>query len=82
MLMNAIEKKVNERKSFTENGALAYEAAGKAILDFNFALSGYRKAEVDTIMKDFAKVFYSEGAEAAIRYLFYVGDIRGGLLVA
>lgn len=78
MLMNAIEKKVNERKSFTENGALAYETAGKAILDFNFALDGYRKAEVDTIMKDFTKVFYSEGAEAAVRYLFYVGDIRGG----
>lgn len=78
MLMNAIEKKVNERKSFTENGALAYETAGKAILDFNFALAGYREEEVDTIMKDFAKVFYSEGAEAAIRYLFYVGDIREG----
>ena len=78
MLMNAIEKKVNERKSFTENGALAYETAGKAILDFNFALAGYRGEEVDTIMKDFAKVFYSEGAEAAIRYLFYVGDIREG----
>ena len=79
MLMNAIEKKVNERKSFTENGALAYETAGKAILDFNFALAGYRGEEVDTIMKDFAKVFYSEGAEAAIRYLFYVGDIREGV---
>lgn len=78
MLMNAIEKKVNERKSFTENGALAYETAGKAILDFNFALSGYRGEEVDTIMKDFAKVFYSEGAETAVKYLFYVGDIRGG----
>ena len=78
MLMNAIEKKVNERKSFTENGALAYETAGKAILDFNFALAGYRGEEVDTTMKDFAKVFYSEGAEAAIRYLFYVGDIREG----
>lgn len=79
MLMNAIEKEIKGTKTLTENGAVAYATAGKAILDFNFLLSGYRKAEVDTIMKDFARVFYSEGAETAIRYLFYVGDIRGGI---
>lgn len=82
MLMNAIEKKANSRKTFTENGAVAYATSGKEILDFNFMLSSYRKADIDTIMKDFAKVFYSEGAETAVRYLFYIGDIRGGLLVA
>lgn len=78
MLMNAIEKELNNRKSLTENGAVAYATAGKAILDFNFSLAGYRTANVEDIMKDFTKVFY-EDPKTAVKYLFYVGDIRGGV---
>lgn len=78
MLMNAIQKELNNRKSLTENGAVAYRTAGKAILDFNFSLAGYRLANVEDIMKDFTKVFY-EDPKTAIKYLFYVGDIRGGV---
>lgn len=78
MLINAIEKELNNRKSLTENGAVAYRTAGKAILDFNFALAGYRLANVEDIMKDFTKVFY-EDPKTAVKYLFYVGDIRGGV---
>lgn len=78
MLMNAIQKELNNRKSLTENGAVAYATAGKAILDFNFSLAGYRLANVEDIMKDFNKVFY-EDPKTAVKYLFYVGDIRGGV---
>lgn len=67
----------SKRKTLTENGAIANATSGKGILDFNFMLSGYRIASVDKIKNDFARVYY-EDPMRAIRFLFWVGDIREG----
>ena len=80
--MNDLEKTLNKennsQKTFTENGAIAYKTSGKALLDFNFKISYYRNADYAEIANDFVKVYY-ENYLLAIKYLFYLSDIRGGL---
>ena len=68
----------NNAKTLTENGAIAYETSGKHLLDFNFKLSQYRNLSVEEIKDDFTKVFY-EDPLIATKFVFYVGDVRGGL---
>ena len=68
----------NNAKTFTENRAIAYETSGKYLLDFNFKLSQYRNMTIEDIQNDFAKVFY-EDPLIATKFVFYVGDVRGGL---
>lgn len=64
--------------SFTENGARGYKTTNNALLDFNFKLPYYRSAIAGEIIKDFAKTIQQD-ARLALRYLFYLRDIRGGL---
>lgn len=64
--------------SMTENGALGYRTTGKALLDMNFKISSYRNMNVEDIIKDWNKAYY-EDKLTALRFLFYLGDIRGGL---
>lgn len=68
----------NTRKTFTENGAVAYATSGKYLLDFNFKLSQYRNMSVENIKADFTSVFF-EDPLVATKFIFYVGDVRGGL---
>ena len=75
--MNAMKAENNLRKTLTENGAVAYATSGKEMLDFNFKLSGYRKASVDEIERDFGRV-YCEDPLLAVKFIFWVRDIRGG----
>lgn len=75
--MNALANENSNRKALTENGAVAYATTGKEILDFNFKLTGYRNASIDRIKRDFGRVYY-ENPTNAIRFLFWVGDIREG----
>lgn len=75
-LIEKQEKKSN--KTFTENGAVAYESSGKFILDFNFKLSQYRNMPEYEIKDDFTKVYF-EDPMVATKFAFYVGDVRGGL---
>ena len=77
-LKNTINNENNAQKSMTTNGAIAYKTSGKALLDFNFKISHYRNADYAEIANDFAKVYY-EDELLAIKYLFYISDIRGGL---
>ena len=65
------------RLAYTDNGALAYETSGSALTDFDFNTSSFRHADAETIVKDFEKIFYSD-KDLAMRYLFYLGDIREG----
>ena len=62
---------------YTENGALAYNTSGSKLVDFDFNTSSMRQASKEEIVENFAKV-YTSGKERAMRYLFYVGDIREG----
>lgn len=76
--MTNVKSELNSVKNFTENGAVAYKTAGNEFLDFNFKISSLRKAEYEYIVSNFKKLFYSDKV-LAIKYLFYVGDIREGL---
>lgn len=76
--MDSMKNVLNEEKTFTTNGAVAYHTSGKQLLDFNFCVSALRNKSEAEIVDKFAKVFY-EDRLIAIKYLFYVGDIRGGL---
>ena len=72
-----MKNETNKRKTLTENGAVAYATSGKELLDFNFKLSGYRKADSQVIKNDFSHVFW-EDPLTAIKYLFWTRDVRGG----
>lgn len=64
--------------SQTENGALGYRTTQKSLLDMNFKVASYRKASEVQIINDFKKAFF-EDKVMAIKWLFYVRDVRGGL---
>lgn len=75
--VNAMENEINDRKTLTKNGAVAYETSGKNITDFMFAISALRTADEETITDMFRKVFF-EDPKIAMRFLFFVRDCRGG----
>ena len=64
--------------SVTENGAVGYRTTGKELLDINFAVSSMRNKSETEIANMFAKAYY-ENNLLAIKWLFYAGDVRGGL---
>lgn len=64
--------------SYTENGAKGYKTTGKNLLDMNFKIPSYRNCTSDLIYEDFSKALH-EDPNLAIKWLFYVRDIRGGL---
>ncbi|MGN0015752.1 MAG: DUF2828 family protein [Candidatus Avelusimicrobium sp.] len=75
-LVNMLKEEANV--SYTENGALGYRQTGKSLLDMNFRVSSYRRAEEENIMRDFTKAFY-EDKLLALKWLFFARDVRGGL---
>jgi hypothetical protein len=74
--LQGLEKELN--KSITENGAVGYKTTGKAILDFNFKIASYRSKSEKEILNDFKDVWF-EDKELALKFLFYVRDIREGV---
>lgn len=64
--------------AITENGAVAYRTSGKALLDLNFAVSSFRNKPVEELIDKFIKAYY-EDPSLALRWMFFVGDIRQGL---
>ena len=74
--LQGLEKELN--KSITENGAVGYKTTGKAILDFNFKIASYRSKSEKEILNDFKDVWF-ENKELALKFLFYVRDIREGV---
>ena len=75
--MNAMQNELNNRKTLTENGAIAYASAGKEILDFFFAVTALRKSNDDVIKNQFAKVYYENPLDAW-KFNFFLRDVRGG----
>lgn len=67
----------DERKA-TENGAIGYGTTGKALVDLNFAAASLRNEEEGRIINRFIHAFY-EDRVLAIKWLFFLRDIRGGL---
>lgn len=79
--MNFIEKMqavLADRKVYTENGALAYETTGKALLDLNFAAASLRSMQENEIVGKFLLAFY-EDEMLAWKWLFFLRDARKGL---
>lgn len=74
--MNSLEKQLKSEKQLTENGAIGYMTSGKALLDLNFAVGSMRSWSRDEIVKSFMKAYY-ESPLLAIKWLFYLRDIRG-----
>ena len=74
--MNALENSLSN-SSYTENGARGYASTGHALLDMNFKVPSYRGADEEKISDDFCEAF-RENQILALRWLFYVRDIRGG----
>lgn len=72
-----MQSTLNQRKTFTANGAVAYESSGKALLDFNFATTALRCESEKQIEDMFSRAFY-EDPHVAVKYLFWLRDIRGG----
>lgn len=75
---SALQNTLSDVKSVTENGAIGYATTGKFLVDMFFKVSSYRNLSDGDIAKDFAKV-YAENPELAVKFAFYVGDIREGL---
>ena len=78
--MDNLKKTLGEdfNESYTENGARGYRSTGKELLDINFAVSSLRNESPESIKNRFTKVFY-EDKLLAIKWLFFAGDVRGGL---
>lgn len=64
--------------SVTENGAVGYRTTGKELLDLNFAVSSLRNAKAEQIAALFTKAYY-EDKLLAVKWLFFAGDVRGGM---
>ena len=62
----------------TENGAIGFSTTNSALLDMNFKISSYRSKSDDEIIADFTKC-WNENKELALKFLFYIRDIRGGV---
>ena len=62
----------------TENGALAYYGTQNACLDLFAAAGALRSADESRIERMF-QLAYAENPDDAMRILFYLRDVRGGL---
>jgi len=62
----------------TENGAAGYKTTGKALVDLNFAAASLRNESEKKIIDRFIRAFY-EDRVLAMKWLFFLRDVRGGL---
>lgn len=67
--------------TLTENGAITYRSTLDGLLDL-FALGGAYRTRSDVDCINLFKKAFEENETYALRCLFYLGDIRGGKLVA
>lgn len=76
--MEKLHRNLMNREKLTENGAAGYETTGKALVDLNFAVASLRNEEEAQIIKRFIPAYY-EDRVLAMKWLFFLRDIRGGL---
>lgn len=74
--MNGLENQLKNTKKMTENGAIGYETSGKELLNMNFAVGSMRNRSDSEIENSFIKAYY-ENPILAVKWLFYLRDIRG-----
>jgi len=66
---------------YTENGGVTRKTTGSAVLDMFGAGAAYRARSEEDIISLFRTAFL-EDPLMALKCLFYIGDCRGGKLVA
>lgn len=64
--------------SVTENGALGYRTTQSALLDLNFQVASLRNMSDEEVANAFMKA-YCENKILAVKWLFFLRDVRGGL---
>ena len=75
--IDLMENEINDVKSFTTNGAVAYATSGKKLTDFFFGLSAMRSMSQHDIACEYERVFF-ENKMKALELMFYIADIREG----
>ena len=70
--------KTEGTKTYTENGAEAFNTTNNAVLDFFSVAGALRNADIDRIERLFESA-YAKNPLLTIKTLFYMRDIRGGL---
>ena len=75
--MNAVKNELNNQKTLTDNGAVAYATSGKKLTDFYFSLTALRRSDTETVDERFCSVYY-ENPLMAVKTLFQIRDCRGG----
>ena len=76
--MEQLKKVLDNRVVHTENGAPVYATTGSALVDLNFAAASFRNKSEESIIRQFIQAFY-EDKMLAMKWLFFLRDIRGGL---
>lgn len=78
--MDELKKTLDDKYNYsmTENGAFGYRTTTHPLLDLNFAISSLRSASEEKITQMFRSAFVTD-PRSAIKWLFYVRDVRGGL---
>lgn len=69
--------KSDDNKTLTQNGAITYISSGSKLVDLDSAVMSLRDETKEEVMKRFEDV-YKENPEAAVLWMFLVGDIREG----
>ncbi|MGN0115128.1 MAG: DUF2828 family protein, partial [Acutalibacteraceae bacterium] len=75
-MLEYIKQQAN--KTYTENGAAAYESTGSYCLDLFSTVGAVREKSERDIIDRFTRAFY-EDRNSAMKILFFARDIRGGL---
>lgn len=75
-MLNELKREAN--LTATENGAVAFRSTHSACLDLFASCGALRVASEEDIIARFARAF-TEDSDIAMRILFYLRDIRGGL---
>lgn len=75
-LLNELKKDSNYQ--LTENGAVGYMSTGSLLTDLNFRVSSMRFGVSSKDMEIFVQAM-NEDLEYAIKWLFFMRDIRGGM---
>ena len=75
-LMGALREQLNDAKQQTENGAIGYRTSGRHLLDLNFAVGSMRNWGDERILREYKKAYYEQPL-LAVKWLFYLRDIRG-----
>lgn len=76
--MERLHNTLTDRMKVTENGAVGFETSKSALVDLNFAVASLRNASEKKIIDKFIFA-YHEDRVLAVKWLFYLRDVRGGL---